>query len=70
MPSFCRTLIYCLGLGSAFVSGGCKDAPTIPGTEIPDTDENREILRVVERYRTAFVRRDAAGVLAIQYPTD
>ncbi len=47
----------------------CKDAPTIPGTEIPDTDENREILRVLERYRTAFVRRDAAGVLATAHPT-
>lgn len=69
MSSFCRTLIFCLGLGSALASGGCKDAPTIPGTEIPDTDENREILRVVERYRTAFVRRDAAGVLATAHPT-
>ena len=48
---------------------GCKDAPTIPGTEIPDTDENREILRVLERYRTAFVRRDAAGILATAHPT-
>lgn len=70
MTNFSRTLIFCLGLGLA--SGplvGCKDSPTIPGTEIPDTDENRDILRVVERYRVAFVRRDAAGVLATAHPT-
>lgn len=69
-----RSLLFACGL--AFGLGvvtvpatGCKDAPTIPGTEIPDTDENREILRVLERYRTAFVRRDAAGVLATAHPT-
>lgn len=48
---------------------GCKDGPTIPGTEIPDTDENRDILRVLERYRTSFVRRDAAGVLSTAHPS-
>jgi hypothetical protein len=47
----------------------CKDGPTIPGTEIPDTDENRDILRVLERYRTSFVRRDAAGVLSTAHPS-
>jgi hypothetical protein len=50
-------------------ASACKDTPTIPGTEIPDTEENREILRVLERYRTAFVRRDAAGVLSTAHPT-
>ena len=49
--------------------GACKDGPTIPGTEIPDTEENRDILRVLEGYRTAFVRRDAAGVLSTAHPT-
>jgi len=65
-----RSLLFACGLGLVAVSASaCKDAPTIPGTEIPDTDENREILRVLERYRTAFVRRDAAGVLATAHPT-
>ena len=44
--------------------GGCKNVPTIPGTEIPDTDENREILQVLERYRTAMVRQDRAAILS------
>jgi hypothetical protein len=64
-----RWLILCLGLVLLSPTLGCKDMPTIPGTEIPDTEENREILRVVERFRTAFVRRDAAGVLATAHPT-
>ena len=69
---FFRTLALCsplLLLGPLLGATGCKDVPTIPGTEIPDTDENREILRVLERYRTSFVRRDAAGVLATAHPT-
>ncbi len=48
---------------------GCKAQPTIPGTEIPDTDDNRQILAVLERYRTSFVSRDAAAVLATAHPT-
>lgn len=55
-----------VGVGSL---PGCKDGPTIPGTEIPDTDENRDILRVLERYRTSFVRRDPAGVLSTAHPS-
>jgi hypothetical protein len=48
---------------------GCKGGPTIPGTEIPDTEDNRQILAVLERYRTAFVSRDAAAVLSTAHPT-
>ena len=48
---------------------GCKAQPTIPGTEIPDTEDNRQILSVLERYRTSFVSRDAAAVLATAHPT-
>jgi hypothetical protein len=67
-PLFISALL-CSALAVLVPATGCKDVPTIPGTEIPDTDENREILRVLERYRTAFVRRDAAGVLATAHPT-
>jgi hypothetical protein len=48
---------------------GCKGGPTIPGTEIPDTEDNRQILSVLERYRTSFISRDAAAVLATAHPT-
>lgn len=63
------TLCLCLASTLAVPLSACKNTPTIPGTEIPDTEENREILRVLERYRTSFVRRDAAGVLATAHPT-
>jgi len=65
-----RQLLFALlafGLLSPVVA--CKDTPTIPGTEIPDTEDNRDILRVLERYRTSFVRRDAAGVLSTADPS-
>ncbi|MCA9689457.1 MAG: hypothetical protein R3A51_14840 [Nannocystaceae bacterium] len=48
---------------------GCKGAPKIPGTEIPDTEENRELLQTLERFRTAFVRQDAATILATAHET-
>jgi hypothetical protein len=69
LPSFLRLLGFCLSLVLLAPATGCKDTPTIPGTEIPDTDENREILRTLERYRVAFVRRDAAGILATAHPS-
>jgi hypothetical protein len=59
-----------LGLSVAgFGMAGCSAGPTIPGTEIPDTEDNRQILGVLERYRTAFVSRDAAAVLSTAHPT-
>ena len=48
---------------------GCKNVPTIPGTEIPDTEENREILQTLERLRAAMVRQAVAGILATAHPT-
>jgi hypothetical protein len=48
---------------------GCKNEPTIPGTEIPDNEDNRQIIAVLERYRTSFVSRDAAAMLATAHPT-
>ncbi|MFY0541875.1 hypothetical protein [Nannocystis pusilla] len=48
---------------------GCKNTAIIPGTEIPDTPDNREILQVIERFRTSFVRQDPAGILATAHPT-
>jgi hypothetical protein len=58
-----------LGLVGVGMVMGCKGGPTIPGTEIPDTEDNRQILAVLERYRTSFISRDAAAVLATAHPT-
>jgi hypothetical protein len=66
-----RVLSLALALVIASVGGpmGCRGGPTIPGTEIPDTEDNRQILAVLERYRTSFISRDAAAVLATAHPT-
>jgi hypothetical protein len=70
MHGFIRTALLCLAALFALPTVvACKGGPMIPGTQIPDTPEHREILRVLERYRTSFVRRDAAGVLATAHPT-
>jgi ketosteroid isomerase-like protein len=37
----------------------------IPNTEIPDTVENRTIIRIVDDYRKAFDRRDVDAVMAL-----
>jgi len=70
MSTLLRTFALCAALvPTAITASGCKDQPTIPGTEIPDTEANRDILRVLEKYRVSFVRRDAAGVLTTAHPT-
>jgi hypothetical protein len=43
-------------------------APLIPGTRVPDTRANREILDVCERYRHALEDRDAATLLTLAHP--
>ncbi|PRQ02898.1 hypothetical protein ENSA5_19880 [Enhygromyxa salina] len=55
--------------GAMLATAGCRAEPTIPGTEIPDTQDNRQIIAVLERYRTSFVSRDAAAVLSTAHPT-
>ncbi|XXF75959.1 DUF4440 domain-containing protein [Myxococcaceae bacterium GXIMD 01537] len=56
-----RPLLLCSVL---FLAAGC--APRrIPGTEIPDTDDTRAILNVMERYRAAVEARDAKAIAAL-----
>ena len=57
-------LSLCLALPLFAAGTACSNTPMIPGTEIPDTPDTRLILETLERYRTAFVKRDAAAVLA------
>ena len=35
----------------------------IRGTEVEDTSENRDIIRVIEKYRNAVERRDAPALM-------
>jgi len=69
MSLLMRTRLRAVAIAAVLVSVSsfsvaCKSTPTIPGTEIPDTEDSRAILDVLERYRIGFVQRDAAAVLA------
>ncbi len=51
----------------ALAAAGC--APSlIPGTQVNDTTDNRAVYQVVQTYREAMDRRDAAAVLALVAP--
>ena len=41
----------------------------IPGTSVPDTKDNRELLKQVELYRQAVERKDAEAVLEMVSPS-
>jgi hypothetical protein len=47
---------------------GCATINVIPGTKVPDTKSNRELLEVVERYRHAMEDRDATTLLSLAHP--
>ena len=42
---------------------------TLPGTQIPDTAQNREVLDTFARYRDRLEARDASGILGMAAPT-
>lgn len=52
-----RPLLVC-----AFLVLAACGPRNIPGTQIPDTDDTRAILDVMERYRSALEARDAKAV--------
>lgn len=64
-----RVCSWLLGGLLALASNACATSANIPGTEIPDTPETREVLDVLEQYRVAFIRRDAASVYALAHET-
>ncbi len=60
-----RTALLAL---ASLAAAGC--APhRIPGTEIKSTAETRAVYEVVQSYRRAMEKRDAAAVLALVAPT-
>lgn len=67
-PRFCLLLIAA-GLLALVVGGACAKQKLIPNTKVQDTPINREILRVVEKYRDAVSNLDAAAILTLVHPT-
>lgn len=57
-----RVLLITAALAMAL--GACaRQASYIPGTKIPRTDTNEQLIKVIERYRQAVERKDAAALL-------
>src|SRR5690242_1144030 len=55
-------VIICLTVSAT--ATGCSSSSTyIKGTKVSDTTDNRKILGVIEKYRLAVERRDAAALL-------
>lgn len=61
-----KTLLLAAVLGAAACGGSMK---TIPGTEVPDSQDNRAILKVLEQYRVAVEQRDAPTLVAMAAPS-
>ncbi len=65
LPSLRPTLLLPLLL-LALVTGATGCAPAlIPGTNVRDTEVNREVLQTVQRYRKAMEDRDADALRAL-----
>ena len=64
-----RTMKALLFLAVVTLAFGCAKPKLIPNTKVRDTELNRAILQVVEKYRRAMEKLDAAGVLALTHPT-
>jgi hypothetical protein len=50
------------------VAGGCASRRLIPNTSVSDTEENRVVLEVVERYRMGMERRDVPLLMTLASP--
>jgi len=44
---------------------GCAHSRMIPGTTVPDTEENRAVLNAVEEYRQRLVAKNIEGLLLL-----
>lgn len=59
-----KKLLYSLILFALLGTAACGSTTTaIPGTKVPDTQANRDILKAVEDYRVAVENKDAQALL-------
>ncbi len=60
---FALTALTSLTLLTSLGSGCAKPPAYVAGTKIPESDENRQLIKIVERYRQAVERKDAGALL-------
>jgi hypothetical protein len=66
LPNKMKTAnLYLLGLLLLGSGIGCAHAAMLPGTNIPATDANREIVETIEEYRQRLVERNVDGILLL-----
>lgn len=59
-----KKLAYVLALFAILGTAACaSSSSSIPGTKIPDTQSNRDIIQAVENYRLAMESKDASALL-------
>lgn len=63
-----RTLSILIVIAAAVLVACGSKAKQIPGTRVSDDPVNREIIDVVEAYRAAVERKDAAGLFLMASP--
>ena len=47
---------------------GCAKPKLIPGTRILDNQKNRSIIKILEKYRYAMIKRDMGTLMAMAHP--
>ncbi|MCA1828207.1 MAG: nuclear transport factor 2 family protein [Myxococcales bacterium] len=57
-----------LAFGAFLLATACSHA-TLPGTNIPDSPQNRAVLDVFAKYRDALEARDPSALFALAAPT-
>jgi hypothetical protein len=60
-----RALLALLSLAIAATAACAPTGKYIPGTKVDDTEENRTVVGVIERYRLAVERKDAPALMAM-----
>jgi hypothetical protein len=66
MTRLVRCLAPAFALGLALLVSACAGNNTyIRGTQVPDTAENRDIVRTVEKYRLAVEAKDTATLIEL-----
>ena len=54
-----------LGLALTLLGIGCGHGNFLPGTTIPATDENREVISTIEEYRLRLTEKNVEGLLLL-----
>jgi hypothetical protein len=60
-----KARIFLFGPMLALVGLGCGHGRYLPGTTIPATDTNREIIETVEEYRVRLMEKNVEGLLLL-----